>query len=700
MKKIVRCFGAFGRIRSGMGVSFLQRQRKFFMTIKREMFLLSVLSFFFISLVISGVFLKILYDNDAKSARDSLRECNSQIRTFTEGLFRENAAVVEILAQNDVIIHAGYGDEEALLAPFDRLLEQNVNLTYAYAGYADGSLHIRGYDTPADYDVLSRPWYKAAMAADGVARHVYRDAATDVWLFSQCMKLVDEEGKVVGALAVDCSNESITRQLSTKYRYKSQRSFIIDPDGLVLIHPAEIQINRSLRRYMPQKEWDDVTGGRTNYAEYMLDGVKAMAYFERIPGTQFTVVTAIDASEVMSPIIRSLVMLLGIVTVVSLAMGLALSRLYISRFARPIQELSGRIRNVAAGNPDTGHSLGTSNAEIQSIAENIEIIVKDMANREEKRKAAEYLSFHDSMTGLYNRRFYEEELNRLDTKRNYPLCLLCCDVNGLKLVNDVFGHALGDRLLVTVANSLQQAMRTDDILARVGGDEFSIILPRTGDEEAQLIMRRLKSALPLENLCGAEISVSLGYAVKQDANQSLEEVLRSADEKMYAKKTTESLQMKQRTVQNIILSAEQEGLVRAPSAAESRLLRLFSDALCPESSELLTESYRLRKLGLCTLLLSLEYRPTQLSKHHTETCYRILSTLDQYRGAAACVLHYNEHWDGSGWPSGLSGLDIPLLSRIIAVVEADTEQGRAHLQHQSGIWYDQDLVQMLLAAEV
>lgn len=672
----------------------MSKRIRLFMTIKREMFLLSVSSFLLVSLLISGIFLKLLYDNRSNSAKDSLRDCNSQIVTFTEGLFRENAAILELLARDDTIVGAGNGDKEAVLEIFDNVLDENDNLTYAYVGYANGSLYIRQYMTPPGFNVTRRPWYRQAIEKDGVAQLVYSDAATGVWLFSQCIRLMDKAGNVVGAVALDCSNASINRQLSSQYRYASQRSFIINPSGTVLLHPTERFINRSLPSFMSEATWRAVSAGG-NYAEYELEGVPTMAYLERIPDTEFIVVTAIDTKEVMRPIIYNLVFILAIVVVICLILGLALSRVYIDRFARPIQELRGRIRNLAAGKPDPGRELGTSNEEMQSIASDIEIIVKDIANQEEKRKAAEYLSYHDSMTGLYNRRFFEEELRRLDSKRSYPLCVMCCDVNGLKLVNDVFGHPLGDQLLTTISNSLQREMRADDILARMGGDEFSMLLPCTSQEEAPQIIRRLKGALPTDGLCGAQVSISLGFAVKTQAEQLTEDIVRLADEMMYEKKTLESPEMKRKTVANIVTAAQREGLVRELNQQESQVLRFFSDALCPESEALLLESYRLRKIGLCTLLFSQEYDHALLNKRHTEMGYRLLSSLDSSRGVAACVLHYKEHWDGSGWPSGLTGMDIPLLSRIIGVTEAYLEGDRGQLTEKSGIWYDQSLVQML-----
>src|SRR6056297_940952 len=99
--------------------------------------------------------------------------------------------------------------------------------------------------------------------------------------------------------------------------------------------------------------------------------------------------------------------------------------------------------------------------------------------KKEKIDRIEYLSLHDHLTGLYNRRYMEDSIDRLDTLRNLPFTIMVLDVNGLKLTNDAFGHAMGDKLLVSVANMMKNICRKDDILGRMGGDEFMILLPKT-----------------------------------------------------------------------------------------------------------------------------------------------------------------------------------------------------------------------------
>src|SRR5665647_1482673 len=110
--------------------------------------------------------------------------------------------------------------------------------------------------------------------------------------------------------------------------------------------------------------------------------------------------------------------------------------------------------------------------------------IMDVTERKIAEEKILYLSYHDQLTGLYNRRFYEEELVRLDTQRNLPLTLIMGDINGLKAVNDSLGHIVGDELIKKVAELIKKGCRADEIIARIGGDEFVVLLPKTDGLEA------------------------------------------------------------------------------------------------------------------------------------------------------------------------------------------------------------------------
>ncbi|MDZ5035172.1 GGDEF domain-containing protein, partial [Clostridium perfringens] len=125
------------------------------------------------------------------------------------------------------------------------------------------------------------------------------------------------------------------------------------------------------------------------------------------------------------------------------------------------------------------------------VINGVALAFRDVSEKKERQEKIEYLSFYDQLTGLYNRRFFEEELKRLDTKSNLPITLVIIDVNGLKLTNDAFGHLEGDKLLQKVAKVIKKECRNEDIISRIGGDEFTIILPKTSSEETEKILNRI-----------------------------------------------------------------------------------------------------------------------------------------------------------------------------------------------------------------
>lgn len=138
----------------------------------------------------------------------------------------------------------------------------------------------------------------------------------------------------------------------------------------------------------------------------------------------------------------------------------------------------------------------------------------DITERKKAEDNIRYLSYHDALTGLYNRMFFEEELRRINDRHNLPISIIMCDVNGLKLTNDVFGHAYGDLLLKKAASTLRLHCRPVDIICRIGGDEFVVLLPKTHKEETEGIMNRIQDAFSKEKIAAIKGSISMGCETK------------------------------------------------------------------------------------------------------------------------------------------------------------------------------------------
>lgn len=163
-------------------------------------------------------------------------------------------------------------------------------------------------------------------------------------------------------------------------------------------------------------------------------------------------------------------------------------------------------------------------------------VVRDITERKRAEEKLKFMSSHDILTGLYNRFYFEQEMVRLERSRHFPLSIVMADVDDLKALNDRLGHAAGDVLLRQAALLFREAFRSEDIVARIGGDEFAVLLPDTGEQAVQEVVVRIRDSLHLWNdTHGNPISLSLGIATAETGAQ-LAEALRAADQRMYQDK--------------------------------------------------------------------------------------------------------------------------------------------------------------------
>lgn len=164
-------------------------------------------------------------------------------------------------------------------------------------------------------------------------------------------------------------------------------------------------------------------------------------------------------------------------------------------------------------------------------------IVRDVTERRALEERLRFLSTRDVLTGLFNRNFFEEELARVQRGRAPPGGVLVCDVDGLKRVNDTLGHAAGDELIRRSASVLVATFRGDDVVARIGGDEFAVLFYGADALHGDVVVRRLRAQLEAHNaeIAGPELALSMGYAVVE-RDDSLAEALRRADAALYAEK--------------------------------------------------------------------------------------------------------------------------------------------------------------------
>lgn len=327
------------------------------------------------------------------------------------------------------------------------------------------------------------------------------------------------------------------------------------------------------------------------------------------------------------------------------------------------------------------HRLGLYSAEKIDIngEQCLLSIVIDITERKEAEEKIKYLSFYDKLTGLYNRAFFEEELKRLDTSRNMPLSLIMGDVNGLKLINDALGHWEGDKLLITLAEILKKSCRQEDCIARWGGDEFIVLLPGCNETNAARVFERIKKCCQSIDNFPIQTSISLGMATKRDMSRDFREVIKEAEDKMYRNKLLES-----RSARSTFLTSLEKTLWSRSHETKEHCQRLqeiaqkIGQALNLPNSEMdnLKLLAALHDIGKIAIPNNILENPGKLSpedwetmKKHPEIGYRIALSSPEMAPVAEAILTHHERWDGTGYPLGLKADAIPLISRIIAIVD-------------------------------
>ncbi len=308
------------------------------------------------------------------------------------------------------------------------------------------------------------------------------------------------------------------------------------------------------------------------------------------------------------------------------------------------------------------------------------LVFRDVTDKREQRGRIEYLSMHDSLTGLYNRRYFEEQILRFDTPENLPISVIMGDVNDLKLTNDIFGHSAGDLSIVHSAQAIQNVCRPGDIAARWGGDEFVLLLPKTMPEQAALIVARIHEEMSSRRVAALQCTMSLGYDVKSAAGEDIWRVLNSAEQKMYAEKTTDRSRLQTSTLDAIVQAlydnsqrerehAERTSaycvmIGRAMGLPEDDLAKLKDAGTLHDIGKIVLDQNLVRKTSVYT-----ESDASEMKKH-ASVGYRILNSFDSTLNLAEAVLSHHERYDGYGYPKGLKGTQIPMMARIISVAES------------------------------
>lgn len=308
------------------------------------------------------------------------------------------------------------------------------------------------------------------------------------------------------------------------------------------------------------------------------------------------------------------------------------------------------------------------------------LVFRDVTEKKLQENEIRYLSFHDKLTGLYNRTFFEREIKHYDIPEFLPLSLVIGDVNGLKLTNDIFGHEVGDKLLKTISGTLEKVCRGEGIVARWGGDEFVIILPKTTESKALELCQQIQEQFLMLPQDPIQPNITFGAATKEGVNSDIHMILKDAEDIMYRRKLLEG-----KSVRSSLITSLEKTLYARSYETEEHAQRIMSIATKIGQEMGLTSS-ELDELGLLAILHDIGKigipdhiltKPLQLNeeewremKRHPEIGYRIAQSTPELSHVADLILSHHERWDGKGYPMGRKGDEIPKLARIIAIIDA------------------------------
>lgn len=386
------------------------------------------------------------------------------------------------------------------------------------------------------------------------------------------------------------------------------------------------------------------------------------------------------------------------------------------RVEYPICTAAGEIKWVF----EMGHGIYDEQLEMEVL----EGLVIDITERKKKEEEIEYINYHDHLTGLYNRMYFEQILSKLDSAEQVPLVIVMYDINGIKLINDALGYAGGDVLIKEAAAILQSCAGAGDIVARTGGDEFSVILPQTDSVGCTKFMEKVEQACEEYN---AQITnkafylhLSVGFKIKETADEDISNTMMMAEDNMYKRKLLE-----QKSSHSAIIASMKTAMFARSQDTEEhaeRLVKLakqlgrklnLSQAELDEL-ELLATLHDIGKIGIADDILNkpelLTAEERTIMEQHPEIGCRIAMSSAELMPIAHYILCHHEQWDGKGYPRGLQGEDIPLPSRILAVVDAydamtedrlyrkalPQEMAIEELKNYAGIQFDPQLVDIFI----
>lgn len=498
--------------------------------------------------------------------------------------------------------------------------------------------------------------------------------------------------------------------------------------------PVRIESNETYRTLVNEKEGDDV---RQQTETHIKSYLPMQDLYGNIPFV-LTVETSRSLSlEVQRHLKYFIVVLIGLIGVIIILSIMHLNRMVVRRlqtmdaFLKQPDIVDGEIKQLAIeGNDELTQVTVSMNQMLERIAgsrREIEQLNAALQAELIERKLAQqfllYSSQHDALTGLFNRTYLDEALQKILRQGAVGVGVICCDLDGLKLVNDTLGHAAGDRLLQRTADILKAAAPPQALIVRTGGDEFVVVLTEITETDLESIGHKIRDACRISDLMELPLRLSMGWRYRErcdPGSDDLETMLKDADDEMYRQKLSSSQSARSGVVHTIMKMLEvrdfetEEHSQRLARMAVGLSTRVGLPGHRQNDLRLLAQFHDIGKIGIPDKILlkpgTLTSEERKEIERHSEIGHRIATVIPELQPVAEFILKHHERWDGKGYPLGLKGELIPIENRILAIVDAydamtsdrpyrkamKADEAFAELRKCQGSQFDPILVELFL----